>query len=123
MIYSFILGVLFSALFITFSAFINIAHERKEYADVLQKLRLSVHHVATERPETKKIQADSLICLVEQVSNIEAILEEAKGEQNVAIIRDLVDMRTHLNVILQMLYMMNKEIIQIKETIKMMDQD
>ena len=123
MVYGFILGFLFGALLFTYSALIKLAHERREHREVLHKLRLSVHRVVTERPTTEKTQADALTRLVDQIDNIEAMLKGTRAEQNIEIIKDMVNIVMHLDVILQMLKTMNKEVGQIKEVIRMMEQD
>jgi predicted DNA-binding protein YlxM (UPF0122 family) len=123
MIYVFIFGFLSGALFITFLALTNVAKEREEYTQAFQKLRLSMHRVATERPVTEKTQADCLIRLVEQVDSIEAVLEGAKGAQNIAIIRDLVEIKSHLSTLHHILKTVKKDIGLIGAAAEMMVQD
>jgi hypothetical protein len=123
MIYVFIFGFLSGALFITFLALTNVAKEREEYTQAFQKLRLSMHRVATEWPVTEKTQADCLIRLVEQVDSIEAVLEGAKGAQNIAIIRDLVEIKSHLSTLHHILKTVKKDIGLIGAAAEMMVQD
>ena len=115
MIYGFILGFLFSALFFTYSTLIKLTHELREHKKVLQKLWLSVHHVITERLTTEKTQANALTHFVDQINNVEAMLRVAKEEQNIEIIGDIVNLAMCLDVIFQTLKMVNKEVGQIKE--------
>ena len=123
MIYVFIFSFLSGALFITFLALTNIAKEREEYSQAFQKLRLSMHCVATKWLVTEKTQANCLICLVEQVGSIEAVLEGAKGAQNIAIIRDLVEIKSHLSTLHHILKTVKKDIGVIGAAAGMMDQD
>jgi hypothetical protein len=82
-----------------------------------------MHHVATERPVTEKTQADCLIRLIEQVDSIEAVLEGAKGAQNIAIIKDLVEIKSHLSTLYHILKTVKKDIGVIGVAAGMMDQD
>jgi hypothetical protein len=123
MIYVFIFGFISGALFITFLALTNVAKEREEYSQAFWKLRLSMHCVATEQPVTEKTQADCLIHLVEQIDSIEAVLEGAKGAQNIAIIRDLVEIKSHLSTLHHILKTVKKDIGLIGAVAGMMDQD
>jgi len=123
MIYGFILGFLFSALLFTYSVLIKLTHERQGHKEVLQKLRLSVHRVVTERPTTEKTQADALTRLADQIDNVETMLRVAKEERNIEIVGDIVNIAMHLDVILQILKAVNREVGEIKEVIGMMEQD
>jgi predicted DNA-binding protein YlxM (UPF0122 family) len=123
MIYVFIFSFIPGTLFITFLALTNVAKEREEYSQAFWKLWLSMHCVATEQPVTKKTQADCLIRLVEQVDSIEAVLEGAKGAQNIAIIRDLVEIKLHLSTLHHILKPVKKDIGLIGAAAGMMDQD
>ena len=123
MIYGFILGFLFSALLFTYSVLIKLTHKWQGHKEVLQKLWLSVHHVVTERLMTEKTQANALTHLVNQIDNIETMFRVAKEEQNIEIVGDIVNIVMHLDIILQILKAVNKEVGEIKEVIGMMEQD